>query len=211
MILVNGPNTPFGRMAYATALQLDIDIDNRVINVGKANFLNVINPLHQIPTLLLDDDRMFCDSRVICSYFTSLQPENNFNINTEWDVQVRWSLAIGLMENAVSWVMESRRPQPQQSPSKLAKHERCMARVIAEFEAESLHICKEEPRIDRLSTAIALEYIDFRFESDWRSRAPRLAAWLATETTRPSLARNRPRELSSADPATIELGGSQHE
>lgn len=69
MILFNGPNTPFGRMALATALELGLKVENKVINVFDAEFLDAINPLRQIPTLLLDDGRAMFDSRVICGLF----------------------------------------------------------------------------------------------------------------------------------------------
>jgi glutathione S-transferase len=58
MILFNGPNTPFGRMTLAMALELNIHVENKIINLFEAEFLDAFNPLRQIPTLLFDDGRV---------------------------------------------------------------------------------------------------------------------------------------------------------
>jgi glutathione S-transferase len=205
MILLNGPNTPFGRMALATALELDVNVDNRTINVFEAQFLDAINPLRQIPTLLFDDGRMLCDSRVICGYFCSLRPGRGLNpVDDRWDVQTRWWLALGLMEAAVARVMEGLRPPVQQSLAFLNKCDRRVLNVIGKLEASSADICLPEARIDRLATVIALEYVDFRLGTGWRADAPLLVRWLEKETLRPSLMASRPRERLSSDPATLD-------
>ncbi len=204
MILLNGPNTPFGRMALATALELSIGVDNRIINVFEAEFLDAINPLRQIPTLLFDDGRMLCDSRVICGYFCALRPGCDLNpVDDRWDVQTQWWLALGLMEAAVGGVMEKLRPPAQQSEAFMQKCDRRVRNVIAKLEACSEEICTPDSRIDRLATAIALEYIDFRLDPGWRANAPRLAQWLEAETDRPSLKSSRPRERLSSDHVTL--------
>ncbi len=206
MILLNGPNTPFGRMALATALELNVAVDNRVINVFECETLDAINPLRQIPTLLFDDGRMLCDSRVICSYFCSLRPGRALNpVDDRWDVQTRWWLALGLMEASVGRVMEGLRPPVQQSEAFLQKCDRRVRNVLAAFEASSDEICSADARIDRLAVAIALEYIDFRLDRGWRANAPRLARWMERETERPSLAASRPRDRLPSDPTTFDL------
>jgi len=191
-------------MAAATALELDIDVEIRTINVFEARFLDAINPLRQIPTLLFNDGRMLCDSRVICGYFCSLKPGRNMDpANGFWDIQTRWWLALGLMEAAVGSVMERLRPPAQQSQDFLRKCARRLRNTIAKLEENSAELCQEDVRIDRLATAIALEYIDFRLSRNWRADAPRLAGWLQTETNRPSLKASRPRERSPSDPVTL--------
>lgn len=206
MILLNGPNTPFGRMALATALELNVTVENRIINVFECEPLDAINPLRQIPTLLFDDGRMLCDSRVICGYFCSLRPGRALSpVDDRWDVQTRWWLALGLMEASVDRVMEGLRPPVQQSEAFTQKCDRRVRNVISVFEAASAEICLSDARIDRLAVAIALEYIDFRLGRDWRANAPRLAKWLETETNRPSLAGSRPRDRLPSDPVTLQF------
>lgn len=203
MILFNGPNTPFGRIALATALELNIAVDNKIINVFEAEFLDAINPLRQIPTLLFDDGRVLCDSRVICAYFCALRPGRGLNpVDDRWDVQTRWWLALGLMEAAVGRVMERLRPEAERSRAFIDKCDRRVRNVVAKFESVSAEICTPDARMDRLAVAIALEYMDFRLDYPWRQDAPTLAAWMETETLRPSLAASRPRERRPTDPST---------
>lgn len=200
MILLNGPNTPFGRLALATALELGIEVENRVINVYTADFLDDINPLRQIPTLLVGEHGAIFDSRVICAYFGSLRPEAGFVPTTDWSAQTRCSLAVGLMEASVARTMEMRLQPAQRNMDSVARQDQRVARAIAALEAQSDEICQAGPRIDRLSTAVALEYIDFRAVSNWRGMAPRLTRWLEDEAARPSLRSSRPYDIAPQAP-----------
>lgn len=206
MILLNGPNTPFGRIALATALELQLDVDNRTINVFESNFLDGINPLRQIPTLILGDATMLCDSRVICSYFCSLRPDAGLiPVEDRWHVETRWALIIGLMETSVGRVMECLRPPTQRSDSYVAKCDRRIRNTLEYLEKSSDAVCRSEARIDRLAAAVALEYIDFRLGREWRAWAPTLGRWLEVESQRPSLAACRPRERLASDPTELAL------
>lgn len=196
MILLNGPNTPFGRLARVAALQLAIEIENRVIDVYSAAFLDALNPLRQIPTLLLDGGGALFDSRVICCYLHSLRPEAGLVPASDWAVETRWSLAVGLMETSVARTMEMRGQASERNMTAIAKHDQRIARAIAGLEAQADEICQPDARIDRLATAVVLEYIDFRAVGDWRPTAPRLARWLESETTRPALASSRPYDFA---------------
>lgn len=198
MILFNGPNTPFGRMALATALELGVDVENRVIDVYSSQFLDGLNPLRQIPTLLPANGRAIADSRVICDYLGAMRPERRFVPRDDWDVLTRWSLVVGLMETSVARTMELRRPAAERSMTAVEKHDQRIARTIGWLEAEASELCSDIPRIDRLATAVVLEYMDFRSVRDWRADAPRLARWLEAETSRPCLAASRPREAQNA-------------
>ncbi len=192
MILFNGPNTPFGRMALVTALELGLSVENRVIAVASAEWLDAINPLRQIPTLILDNGDIIFDSRVICAAFASFAPASDM-VPTSYRVQTRWALTLGLMESGVARQAERIRPTGEQSSAMIATLERRIAYAIARLETEAEDICDGFDRIDRVSTAAALDYIDFRYPHDWRGVAPRLAAWLAITLERPSMAATRPR------------------
>ena len=192
MILLNGPNTPFGRMALVTALELGVAVENRVITVRTAEWLDDANPLRQIPTLLLDGGEGVFDSRVICSHFAALAGRADL-VPADVSVQTRWALVLGLMEAGVARQMERIRPEGDKSPAAVAACERRIAKTIARLEAEADAICQDLGRIDRIAAAAALDYIDFRYPHDWRASAPRLAAWLAATLERPSMASTRPR------------------
>jgi len=196
-------------MALATAIELGIEVENEVIDVYQAEFLDPINPLRQIPTLLLDDGRPIYDSRVIVAYLCSLRPGRRLNpVEDRWDVQTRWSLAIGMMDISVQRQMESLRPQGERSQILTEKYDSRIANVVQKLESLADHICSDAPRVDRLATAVALEYIDFRICRDWRNEAPRLNRWLESETLRPFMALTRPKArvpAASKQPAVQDL------
>ena len=192
MILLNGPNTPFGRMALVTALELRVPVENRVIAVATAEWLDAANPLRQIPTLLLDTGDAVFDSRVICSHFAALAGATGL-VPADIRVQTRWALVLGLMDAGVARQMERMRPDGETSPAAIAACERRIGKAIAQLEAEADEVCAAFSRIDRIAAAAALDYIDFRYPHGWRSAAPRLAAWLDAILERPSMAATRPR------------------
>ncbi len=137
MILFNGPNTPFGRLALTTALELGIEVENRVVDINAAEFLDALNPLRQIPTLVPGDDNILFDSRVICAFFSALRPNADFAPPADWVVQTRWSLTLGLMEASVARTMELRRPASERNMAAVTRQERRVERAIAALEAEA--------------------------------------------------------------------------
>ena len=192
MILFNGPNTPFGRMALVTALELGISVENRIITVATAEWLDAHNPLRQILTLLLEDGTAVFDSRVICGHFATLAGAADL-VPADVAMQTRWALALGLMEAGVARQMERIRPEGERSPKAIATCERRIALAIARLEREADALCAGLGRIDRIATAAALDYIDFRYPHDWRAGAPRLNAWLSDVLELPAMATTRPR------------------
>ena len=179
-------------MALVTALELGVVVENRLITVTSAEWLDAINPLRQIPTLLLGDGRVVFDSRVICAYFATLAPASGI-VSSDVHVQTRWALVLGLMEATVSRQMERNRPDGEWSPKAIARAEQRISGGIVHLEAEAEEICDGFDRIDRIATAAALDYIDFRYPHTWRHAAPRLGSWLDMVRERPSMASTRPR------------------
>ena len=59
-------------MARVVSLELDHPVEERVIDVYTAEFLDALNPLRQIPTLVTETGAPIYDSRVICSYFDAV-------------------------------------------------------------------------------------------------------------------------------------------
>ena len=55
IILYNGPNSPFGRKTKITSLVQEINLEEKIINVYEADFLDKHNPIRKIPTLLVNE------------------------------------------------------------------------------------------------------------------------------------------------------------
>ena len=71
IILFNGPNSPFGRKTKITALVHEIDLEEKIINVYEADFLDKHNPIRKIPTLVINKIAIM-DSDNICLYLDSI-------------------------------------------------------------------------------------------------------------------------------------------
>ena len=69
LILYNGPNSPFGRKTKITAIILEIPIEEKIIKIQEAEFIDNFNPLRKIPTLVTDNNQTIIDSDNICLYF----------------------------------------------------------------------------------------------------------------------------------------------
>lgn len=198
MILYNGPTSPFGRLARAVALELDLSVQERTIDVYTAEFLDAINPLRQIPTLVLDDGAPVYDSRVICRHFDALAGRRLLPEAAGVDVERRWSLAMGIMEAGLQRRMETVRPDGEKSVAVIDKLAARIRRALGALEKEAGIVEAVGVRMDTLAIAVALEYTDFRFTRDWRNACPRLAHWLEAFGQRPCLLATRPRETQTA-------------
>lgn len=194
-ILYNGPTSPFGRMARVVSLELDHPLEERVIDVYNAEFLDTLNPLRQIPTLVTAAGVPIYDSRVICSYFDAVSGRPSLVPPAlRWEVETRWALAIGIMEAGLQRRMEMVRPTGEQSPGVIAKLEVRINRALDRLEQDSVQIRAAGARMDALAAAVALEYTEFRFTGAWRQRCSGLTGWLQEFSRRPSMTRTRPRD-----------------
>jgi len=195
LILYNGPTSPFGRMARVVALELAITVDERAIDVYTAEFLDAVNPLRQIPTLVTEEGRPIYDSRVICRYFDALSGKARLIPSArQWEIETRWALAIGVMEAGLQRRMEILRPEGEKSRSMISKLEIRIDRGIAQLELEADAFCSDGVRMDSIAIAVALEYTDFRYTTGWRGRRPKLNAWLEGFAHRPSMTQTRPQD-----------------
>lgn len=194
MILYNAPASPFGRKTKVVADELSIPLEERFIAVATSEFLDELNPLRQIPTLVHEDGSTLYDSRVICPYLDSisgkptLYPEQN-----RWQVLTREALGNGLMEAVLQRRMETLRPDGEKSPAFIAKLEGRIGRSIDGLETAVPDLASGPLRIDQITAACALEYADYRYAREWRKDAPGLARWLEGFAVRPSMAVTRPR------------------
>jgi len=157
----------------------------------------VLNPLGKVPALALDNGDVLFDSPVIVEYLDSLKAPALLTVSgaARWEM-LRWqALADGMLDATVSRLLESRRPVEQQSAENIRRQEEKIARSL-KYTEDRLHngpwLVSDRFTLADLVMAVALEYIDFRYPHDWRSRHPRLAQWLTGVSARPSLIETRP-------------------
>ena len=95
LLLYNGPTSPFGRKVKIVSIVHEIDLEEKIINVYEADFLDKSNPLRKIPTLLINNLSII-DSDNICLYFDSignnksLFPKRSLLANYVSDFTCKW-------------------------------------------------------------------------------------------------------------------------
>jgi glutathione S-transferase len=153
------------------------------------------NPMHRVPTLILDDGSPLYDSPVICEWLDTqsgsprLIPEAGPN---RWAVLKAQALADGMMDDAVANVMESRRPEGRQSLELIAVRTEALLRCARTMEAEIPTIANPLS-LAHIAAGCALAYLDFRLPGlGWRDGNPALSDWFEELAARPSMQSTRP-------------------
>ena len=178
IILYNGPNSPFGRKTKITSLVQEITLEEKIIKVQEANFLDKHNPLRKIPTLLVNDLTII-DSDNICIYLDSISKKKTLFPKKEYFKIVSMiSVANGLMESVLERRMEKIRPNNEQSNNFINKQEIRISRTIKWIENNWNNYEENYLTMDQIAIACSLEYTNFRLNNQWEKDCPKLIKWL---------------------------------
>ena len=193
MKLYSHPVSPFARKARIIAHELGIKLE--IIHIESARKdpnLRQVNPLKQIPVLLLDDGSSLFDSPVICEYLNHTGGGKFFPGMSIWRHNSgRWkalglqALGDGIADAAVAWRDEMTEPEERRNPDRIA---RAQATIAAGLDALEHVSFAKTPTVGEIAVACALGYIDFRLaDLDWKSSRPQLSAWYARFCEYPSM------------------------
>ena len=182
IILYNGPNSPFGRKTKVTALVQEVKIEEKIIDVYKADFLDKYNPLRKIPTLTVNQ-LSITDSDNICFYLDlvskkqTLFPKKNY-----WEIMNITSIANGLMESVLERRMETIRPENEKSNNFINKQETRIKRTINWLENNWNNYNENYLTMDQIAVGCALDYTIFRFNENWKTENKKLNKWFSEFT-----------------------------
>ena len=177
LTLYNGPTSPFGRKVKIVSIVQEIDLEEKIINVYEADFLDKSNPLRKIPTLLINNLSII-DSDNICLYFDSITNKKSlFPEDRYWQIMSLTSLANGLMEAVLERFMEISRPDHEQSKKFINKLETRVLRTINWLENNWNNYNEEYLTMDQIAVACALDYTSFRFTNQWKNDCSNLDKW----------------------------------
>jgi len=177
IILYNGPNSPFGRKAKITSLVQEINLEEKIINVYKADFLDKLNPIRKIPTLVINQLAII-DSDNICLYLDSISKKKTlFPKKDYWKIMSMTSVANGLMESVLERRMESVRPDNEKSKDFINKQETRIIRTIKWLGNNWDNYDDEYLTMDQIAIACALDYTIFRFNDKWKENNIKLNKW----------------------------------
>lgn len=200
MKLVVATPSPFARKVRVAvlekAIRCTIEIDNPWQPDSKAPSLN---PLGQLPVLVLDDGRTIVDSRVIIEYLETLPHEPRLvPVAPTARVEHRRieAIADGVGDAVVLIVLERARPPERQANDWVARQ---LAKVGAGVGTLARELGEREWYVgDRFGLAdiavgCMLGYLDARMpELAWRGVAPNLAQFAQRIGARPSFAATAP-------------------
>jgi glutathione S-transferase len=178
--LLMTPTSPYARKVRVVARELGRAMDEvAVLPLDDDPRLLDAHPLGRVPVLIVDGESVV-DSRVIVRELDvdrRLQPEG---VAGRRD-RVLEATAEGMLDTAVSVVMERRRPTTEQSPAAL---DRATAKIVRTLQRLELPL---DVTLGSLGVACALAYLDFRLpEILWRENRSDLGDAYANFARRPS-------------------------
>lgn len=202
MMLHWSPRSPFVRKVMIAAHELGLagrlKLRRTVVEMARPNpELMPDNPLSRIPTLVLDDGTVLYDSVVICELLDSLHDGPKLFPSeppARWTALRRHALGDGMLEVMILWRNERERPDAARSEKHVAAFQTKVDKALDLLEREAADLVPTTLDIGDIAIASALSYLDFRFaDHDWRAARPRLAAWYAAISARPSMSATEPR------------------
>ena len=194
IILYNGPNSPFGRKTKITSLVQEIKLEEKIINVYEADFLDKHNPIRKIPTLVVNKLAII-DSDNICLYLDTISKKNTlFPKKKYWEIMSMTSIANGLMESVLERRMEMIRPDSEKSNNFINKQEVRITRTISWLENNWNNYDDSYLTMDQIAIACALDYTTYRFNDKWRTDNKKLNKWFSNFLEKDFMKSTLPRE-----------------
>jgi glutathione S-transferase len=202
MKLFHNPASPFVRKVLLVLLETGqrerVELETVLLTpTNPSAAVNAHNPAGKIPALRLDDGTLLHDSRVIVDYLDHQhvgEPLIPRDGASRWRRLTLASLADAVMDAAVLIRYETAtRPQEKHWDEWLAAQQAKIVRALVEFEEAAGAELPSRFDVASIGIACALGYLDFRQpELSWRKTAPKLAAWYAEVSQRPSMLATQP-------------------
>jgi glutathione S-transferase len=200
MKLIGSLTSPYVRKARVVLAEKKIEYDFELDSPWNADSgVPNLNPLGKIPVLVLDDETVLFDSRVIVEYLDNVTPNNKLMPapNRERILVKRWeALADGICDAAATAFLEAKRPAKQQDKTWIERQRSKIAASL-EFMAEELgdnaHCMGTHFSLADAAVGSALGYLVFRFaDINWQESHPNLAKLYDKLMQRPSFAETVP-------------------
>ena len=200
MELRYSPTSPYVRKVVATAIETGLEsrIDRIPTNVWDSGTdIAKDNPLGKIPALLTDSGDVLYDSPVICEYLDSLHDGPNLFPSAggaRWTALRRQALADGILDAGIGRLLESRRPENEQSASWIERYRATISRGLDALEGDASDL-QDRITIGHIAIGCMLGWLDFRFaDEDWRPDRPALRDWNEEFSARLSMTSTVPEE-----------------
>lgn len=185
-------NSPYARKARVLIKEKNLPVEFVIEDPWPQDSpIPARNPLGKVPVLEIGPDSYLFESAQVVHYLDhvdgkSLEPKDAAGY---WQSQWWQALGNGIIDAVIARVLESRRPQDKQWLDKTAREEARVQRAVTAAERAfkgGKYLVGGKFTLADLVMGAALQYVDFRYPHDWRSRAPKIAKWHAGITSRRS-------------------------
>lgn len=189
------PASPFVRKAMVAALERGVGIEklpSAAWPVKRDPHIVRHNATGKVPCLLLDDDTPIFDSRVISAFIDAQGDEGETlypQDSRRFTVLTLEALADSILEAALLHRYENvLRPEDKRWDDWARGQMEKVDSGLDDLEGRWFDTLSAGFHAGSIAVACMLGYLDFRFaDKDWRSAHPRLAAWFAAVSERPSM------------------------
>jgi glutathione S-transferase len=199
--LIASPTSAYARKVRIVMAEKRIECELEMMDVWAPDTrIQELNPLGQVPCLIMEDGGAVFDSRTIVEYLDTLTPVSHLipgNGRERVEVRTWEALADGLLDAAVLVRLETTLRAPQQQSAVWI--ERQMSKVRASLRASSKELgekawCNGQAyTLADIALGCALGWLDFRFPSiNWRAPYPNLARHYEKLAARPSFIETAP-------------------
>lgn len=194
MQLYYSPTSPYARKVRIVAIEKGLDGAIERVDATpwpEPTAVATHNPLGKVPALVLGTGEALFDSPVICEYLdilgggTPLIPAEGAR---RWAVLRTQAVADGVMDAAVSIVLERRRDVAQQSSAAIERAAKAIRRSVGWLGSEIAVEPIAAFDLGRIAAAVAVGYLHFRLpDLDLGLDAGPLAEWWTLIRRRASL------------------------
>ena len=198
MKLLYQTHSPYARKVLVAAHELGLQHRIEVVHhdtspTRRNDEVFALNPLGKVPVLIVDDGPALFDSSVICEYLDGLHGGARI-IPAEHAARFRalrrQALALGMADAGIAarWEAE-RRPEASRWPPMLQGQLEKLAAAcdLLEQELGDAPPAEAVPDIGDIALATTLSWIAFRHVYPFADGRPRLSAWYARFSQRPSM------------------------
>jgi glutathione S-transferase len=194
MKLVTSLTSPFGRKVRVVLAEKRIPFQLQVENPWLPDSpVLALNPLGQVPVLVLEGGVSVFDSRVIVEYLDHVSPVAHLipsEPKTRMAVRGVEALSDGVTDALVALYLEKKRPPEQQSADWLVLQEKTVFRgleALSEALGENRWYLGNNMTLADVACGCTLGYLDLRFpDIAWRAAHPNLANLAAKLAARAS-------------------------
>lgn len=198
MKLFGSPTSPYVRKARVLIKEKGLDVEFAVEDPWpEDSTIPARNPIGKVPVLEIGPDNHLFESVLIVHYLDQVDGRSMTPRDPAGYWQTQWWMALGngMIDSVIARVLETRRPEDKQMPEKMAREEKRVHRAVAVAEEAfkgSEFLVGNRCSLADIVMGVAMQYVDFRFPHDWRSKAPKLAKWHKAIAARPAMLETMP-------------------